>query len=141
MKKRFAVLMAWLMTLLPALSMAPAARAIASPLANVGGKTYASAYANWPLYAVGSPTAAGTATLSVAPDANGVCQPTLPDGTVIANAFINGNGGGTLYTPLTIGQGANLETVTPTAVSMSTSPCTITATFGYTHGAGDLITS
>lgn len=47
--------------------------------------------------------------------------------------------------PITIGIGANAETVTPTAVSCGTpaiySTCVVTATLSNTHGIGDIITS
>ncbi|MGH9345052.1 MAG: hypothetical protein ACRD19_14990 [Terriglobia bacterium] len=47
--------------------------------------------------------------------------------------------------PVTVGVGANAETVTPSAVSCATpnvyDTCTITATFSNTHGVGDLVSS
>lgn len=46
---------------------------------------------------------------------------------------------------ITIGIGANLETVTPTAISCSTpaiyDTCSVTATFANIHGTGDLVAS
>jgi hypothetical protein len=58
---------------------------------------------------------------------------------------------GTLITPLstaapvTVGTGANAETVTPSAVSCRTpqvyQSCSFTATFAYPHGTGDRVTS
>lgn len=53
------------------------------------------------------------------------------------------------FDPITIGQGATLETVTPSSVSNCTGPgdnpagtyCTITATFSNAHGRGDTIVS
>ena len=48
-------------------------------------------------------------------------------------------------TPITIGEGATLETVVPTAVSNPTptvyGTCTITATFAFAHGTGDQVRS
>jgi len=63
---------------------------------------------------------------------------TLADGRVI-NPF-------STSTPITIGQGANQETVTPSAVSgcgigQPNRGCTITATFTNAHGKGDIIQS
>jgi hypothetical protein len=47
--------------------------------------------------------------------------------------------------PIKIGAGTSQESVTPTSVSCSTpeqyGTCTITATFTYSHGAGDLVRS
>jgi hypothetical protein len=78
------------------------------------------------------PSATGSATLTVA-DGN----VTLTDGTVIAPLSI--------LAPVTVGIGANQETVTPTAVSCSTpqvyQSCSFTATFTYQHGTGDRVTS
>jgi hypothetical protein len=51
----------------------------------------------------------------------------------------------TATTPITIGAGANLETVTPTTVSNPTpdvyGTCVITATFANGHGIGDQVRS
>ena len=63
---------------------------------------------------------------------------TLADGRVV-NPF-------STSTPITIGQGANQETVTPSAVSgcgigQPLRGCTITATFTNAHGKGDIIQS
>jgi hypothetical protein len=62
---------------------------------------------------------------------------TLADGTVINPLSTTA--------PITIGIGANAETVTPSAVSCSTptlySTCSITATFANTHGEGDVVAS
>lgn len=63
---------------------------------------------------------------------------TLSDGRVI-NPF-------STSTPITIGQGANQETVTPSAVSgcgigQPNRGCTITATFSNAHGKGDILQS
>ena len=45
-------------------------------------------------------------------------------------------------TPITIGYGLNIETVTPSAVSFDTlGNILITATFAYAHGAGDVVRS
>ena len=50
-----------------------------------------------------------------------------------------------LLPPITIGSGSTLETVTPSAASCSTptvyQTCTVTATFSYSHGAGDVVRS
>jgi hypothetical protein len=62
---------------------------------------------------------------------------TLGDGTVIAPLSISA--------PITIGSGANQETVTPSAVSCTTpqiyQSCTFTAYFTYSHGTGDRVIS
>jgi len=63
---------------------------------------------------------------------------TLSDGRVV-NPFSTSN-------PITIGQGSNQETVTPSSVSgcgvgQPYRGCTITATFSNAHGKGDTITS
>jgi len=110
-------------------------------VAQVGGKTYASAYAQWKLIVGGSPnTGTGSQTLTIVQGANGSCLPTLPDGTVISNALQNGSG--TLYTPIIVGLGTpNSETVTPTAVNLVGPTCTITASFSNTHGPGDSVVS
>src|SRR5271168_3437905 len=112
-----------------------------SPLANVGGKVYASAYARWRVTIQTAPTATGAGTIFVTP---GV--PSNPDGSQVINAFVSPGGG--IYTPIIVGLGsANQETVTPTAVSgcnsgsSGTATCLITATFANTHGPGDLVVS
>lgn len=69
---------------------------------------------------------------------------TLSDGRRVA---VFGN---TTIPPITIGSGANIETVTPSSVSgcasvnlgvASQGTCQITATFTYSHGRGDVIAS
>jgi hypothetical protein len=61
----------------------------------------------------------------------------LGDGTIVMPLATNA--------PITVGVGANAETVTPSAVSCSTpaiySTCTVTATFSNGHGTGEPITS
>jgi hypothetical protein len=71
----------------------------------------------------------------------------LPDGRAVT---IFGN---TTLPPIIIGQGATLETVTPSSATgcnvlntgagngQGTTPCTITATFTNAHGAGDFVQS
>lgn len=137
MRKFLSISLAALLTLLPALGTAPAAPAQNSPLSRVGGKIYASAFANWRLVVGGNPTTAtGSQTLTLVQGANGQCAPVNPDGTVVQNALVNP--GGALFTPIVVGLGtANQETVTPTAVSN----CSITASFSYVHGPGDIIMS
>ncbi len=79
-----------------------------------------------------TPSLAGVATLSLA-----YGNIALSDGTVLAPLATNA--------PITIGIGANRETVTPTAVSCSTpqiyQSCTFTATFTYQHGTGDPVST
>lgn len=64
---------------------------------------------------------------------------TLPDGRTIVPFSTT--------SPLLVGAGATAETVTPTAVSgclknnTQQGVCTITATFTYQHGAGELVQS
>lgn len=64
-------------------------------------------------------------------------QTTLADGTNLSPLDTNA--------PITIGSGPNQETVTPSAVSVADptvyNQSTVTATFTYAHGTGDLITS
>ncbi len=78
------------------------------------------------------PTAAGVATVTVA-----FGTVTLADGSVITRL--------STVAPITIGTGANAETVTPTAVSCNTpqvyQSCSFTATFAYAHGTGDRVSS
>ena len=112
-----------------------------SPLAKVGGKVYASAYANWKATIQQAPTATGAGTIIVTP---GI--PSNPDGSQVIAAFVSPGGG--IYTPIIVGQGStNQETVTPTAVSncnssgSGTATCSITATFANTHGPGDVVVS
>ena len=59
----------------------------------------------------------------------------LTDGTVVAPLSTTA--------PITIGTGANAETVTPTAASYNSNTGTwfVTATFANLHGVGDLISS
>lgn len=81
----------------------------------------------------GGPTAASsTATLTVA-----FGNVALGDGTVITPL--------STLAPITVGTGANAETVTPTAVSCSTpqvyQSCSFTAAFTYQHGTGDRVSS
>jgi len=77
-------------------------------------------------------TAAGAASLTV-----NYGQIGLSDGTNLAPFAIT--------TPITIGLGANAETVTPSAVSNPTpgvyGSCVLTATFANVHGSGDPIAS
>ncbi|MGB9244881.1 MAG: hypothetical protein WCC03_16135, partial [Candidatus Acidiferrales bacterium] len=101
----------------------------AAPLSKVGGRTYASAFANWRVTVQTAPTASGAGTIFVTP---GI--PSNPDGSSVTNAFVSAGGG--IYTSITVGLGsANQETVTPTAVSgcnssgAGTATCAITATF------------
>ena len=78
--------------------------------------------------------AAGAATLTVA-----YGYTTAGDGTSFAPLATTA--------PITVGNtaGANLETVTPSAVSCGTpmiaDTCTVTATFTYAHGRGEVISS
>jgi hypothetical protein len=90
----------------------------------------------------GGATAGGTFSITLYSSAI-----TLPDGRRVA---IFGN---TTLPPITIGQGATLETVTPSSASncstvntgvgsfQGATPCTLTATFTNAHGAGDLVQS
>lgn len=66
------------------------------------------------------------------------------DGRVVA-PFTNITANGLTLPPITIDTGANIETVTPSAVSCQTpsviNTCAITATFSNVHGAGVRVTS
>jgi hypothetical protein len=117
---------------IPAVAQNPA---VANGLANA----WAFAYGVNPLVAslqvdqAGGPTtAAGVATLSVA-----FGTVALGDGTIITPLAVG--------FPVTVGTGANSETVTPTAVSCGTpqvyQSCTFTATFTNLHGTGDRVSS
>ena len=81
-----------------------------------------------------TPTGTGSQTLTVA-----FGNITAGDGTVVAPLSTNA--------PITVGNtaGANMETVTPSAVSCTTpaiyDTCTVTATFTFSHGKGDQIRS
>lgn len=67
-----------------------------------------------------------------------------PDGRFIA-PFTNISNNSLTIPPITIDTGANLETVTPSAVSCQTptiiNTCTITATFSFVHGNGVRVNS
>ena len=80
----------------------------------------------------GGPSSTGVATLTVS-----FGNTVLGDGTVISPLSTSA--------PITVGTGANQETVTPSAVSCSTptvyQSCSFTATFTYQHGTGDRIAS
>lgn len=80
----------------------------------------------------GGPSATGVATLTVS-----FGTTTLGDGTVITPLSTRA--------PITVGTGANQETVTPSAVSCSTpqvyQSCSFTATFSNQHGTGDRVAS
>lgn len=77
-------------------------------------------------------TAGGSYALTLA---NGTF--TTVDGLIIAPVSIT--------TPITVGFGANQETVTPSAVSCATpqviDTCLVTATFTYAHSTGDIVRS
>ena len=78
------------------------------------------------------PSPTGTATITVA-----FGTTTLQDGTILTPLSTSA--------PITIGTGANAETVTPSAVSCSTpavyQSCSFTASFTYQHGTGDRVSS
>jgi len=104
-----------------------------SVLSRVAGKYVATSYGSWSGQISSGNTATGSATIAVA---SGTV--TLPDGTVIEPYSTNA--------PITVGTGASQETVTPTAVSgcapnSGNGSCLITASFTYTHGQGDRISS
>jgi hypothetical protein len=99
---------------------------------------YAFAYGVNPLVAplqvdlTSGPTSAGVATLTVA-----FGNVALGDGLVITPL--------STLAPVTVGTGANQETVTPSAVSCTTpavyQSCSFTATFANAHGTGDKVAS
>lgn len=78
------------------------------------------------------PSSTGTATLTVS-----FGTVALTDGTVIAPLAVG--------VPVTVGIGANQETITPSAVSCSTptvyQSCSFTGSFTYQHGNGDRVAS
>lgn len=96
----------------------------------------AAVYNQWKAVVVNGNLATGAQTIQVQ-----YGQYALPDGSLI-NPFA-------ITAPITIGIGANAETVTPTAVSACSlgagnplpSLCNITATFANTHGQGEPIFS
>lgn len=114
--------------------------AVAQNPAVFGGaaNAYAFAYGINPLVAplqvdqTAPPSVAGVATLTVA-----FGTVALGDGTIITPLSTSA--------PITIGTGANAETVTPSAVSCSNptvyQSCSFTATFSNPHGTGDKISS
>lgn len=79
---------------------------------------------------IGVPAGVGTVTLNWG-------QSALGDGTILIPLNVNA--------PITIGTGANAETVTPSAVSNNTptvyQSTTVTATFANAHGIGDNVSS
>jgi len=109
-----------------------------SPFHNVGGIYYSQAYSKWQATVFGGPYASGSATLIIYP-----AYVTLPDGYAFSPFSTS--------VPITVGLGtANQETETPSAVSVgpcpagmpATQPCaSVTATWTYTHGQGDLVNS
>jgi len=96
--------------------------------------SFAYGYGNVPALTVGLP--GGTAGTSYALTLN-YGQITTPAGIVFNPLSVT--------TPISVGVGTSFETVTPTAVSCSTpliyQTCTVTATFTYAHGTGDVVRS
>ena len=89
-----------------------------------------------PLKVTTGTTASGAGTLTLA-----YGSVVMPDG----RKFYPFSPFNTTQSPITVDIGANLETVTPSAVSCSTpdiiNTCQITATFSYAHGAGTIVQS
>jgi hypothetical protein len=87
-----------------------------------------------PLLVISGPSATGSGTLSLV-------QPTtnLPDGTILSPLNTNA--------PITVGGNSNVETITPSAVSIvggappAYGQSSVTGTFTYLHGNGDEIRS
>lgn len=112
------------------------AQAPGAALSRVGGMFYAAVY-NYPAVTVYSGNAA-TGSQTIVLNTPGCLA--LVDGRVVCPFSVNN--------PITIDIGANQETVTPTAVSgcgyqqpVYPPACSITATFGYAHGAGTRVAS
>jgi len=109
-------------------------RAVAASGSFGEGQYYSPAYKYYlHVQTSSSPTAGGTYSITVFPS-----TVKLQDGRVV-NVFATN-------AAITIGQGANQETVTPSSVSgcgigQPTYGCTVTATFTNGHGKGDLIQS
>ena len=72
---------------------------------------------------------------------NGACATTISSGIDFCPFA------GAILPSITIGSGSSLETVTPSSASCPSgsgtvsNPCSITATFTYSHGAGDVVRS
>jgi len=96
--------------------------------------SFAYGYGSVPALTVGLP--GGTAGTSYALTLN-YGQITTPAGIVFNPLSVTA--------PISVGVGTSFETVTPTAVSCSTpliyQTCTVTATFTYAHGTGDVVRS
>lgn len=130
MRKALAGILTFTLALASLALPAPAQQA---NLSRVAGVFVASQYSNWRMAVVSGSAAAGAYSIVLAQGAV-----VLPDGRNIVPFAANA--------PISIGQGATAETVTPSAVSgctfaQATPSCTITATFTYAHGAGDAVTS
>lgn len=97
-----------------------------APLSRVAGRFVAANYITRNAV-IGGPYAAGTVAISVG------AVPALPDGRTIQPY--------TTHTPVRIGQGANVETLTPSVVAGCPAACVLTLATSSTHGSGDLITS
>ncbi len=100
----------------------------------LGGWYFASAYGLWNSKIQIGTQAAGAGSITMF-----YPTVTLPDGRTIVPFATTA--------PILVGAGATAETVTPTAVSgclknnTAQGVCTITATFTYQHGAGELVQS
>jgi hypothetical protein len=133
MKKVLSILLGLLMVAAPMTAQAPPAPPNRSSF--VGGVYYASNYAygitSAPVKILSGPTATGAGTIYLASG-----SVSLPDGRVIAPFATTA--------AITVGTGATLETVTPSAVSncyAGSNSCAVTATFTYLHGQGDIVRS
>jgi hypothetical protein len=108
-----------------ALPIVATAQTGGSNLTRVAGRYNAANYAHWSVPIAQGNTSTGTATITLA--AGSI---TLPDGRVIVPFNTT--------TPISVGTGSDLETVTPTTVTNCYSGagygvCTITASFSNTH--------
>lgn len=118
-KKSLSFLAIWALLLLAI----PAAAQ--SPYGKLAGRVVAAAYKTWtPVYLTNS-VASGSATITLS---TGVVV--FPDGSSIIPF--------NTYTPITVGAGSDIETVTPSAVSnCNQQGCSVTATFSNAHSVGE----
>ena len=147
MRKLFSYVLSVALLLLP-LAGAQPAFAQQNPPSNqsfVGGRYVARNY-NYPGLRINSGGGAASTSYSITLNAGSI---RLPDGRTIVPFSAGGTNlaGGILPAiPISVGAGSVEETVTPTSVSgcyigAPTNTCTITASFTYAHGAGEVVTS
>jgi hypothetical protein len=138
MRKLLSILFVLVLISLPVLTVQGQQAPAGAAESRVAGRVTASQYnygigSSSPLKVLVGNTATGSATVTLFTG-----TAVLPSGATIAVLNVNA--------PITIGIGANVETVTPTAVSSCNigalqGTCSVTATFANTHGSGEPIFS